>query len=61
MSGDIVVNGVLTSTYASAVHPTLAHALLLPLRQMYKVSAAFGPIFSKGIKGMPSWLRSALN
>jgi len=32
---DIVVDGVLTSTYTTAVHPTVAHAVLAPLRMLY--------------------------
>lgn len=34
--GDIVVNGVLVSTYTSAIPPNTAHALLLPLRAAFK-------------------------
>ncbi len=32
MQGDIIVNGLLISTYTTAVAPRLAHALLSPLR-----------------------------
>jgi hypothetical protein len=35
MAGDIVVNGVKTSTYTDAVAPSLAHALLWPARMLY--------------------------
>ena len=34
MNGDIVVNGVKTSTYTAAVEPNLAHSLLWPLRML---------------------------
>ncbi len=34
--GDIVVDGVLASTYTTAVHPGLGHALLSPLRAVYE-------------------------
>ena len=34
MTGDIVVDGVLTSTYTDAVAPSLAHALLWPVRML---------------------------
>lgn len=33
--GDIAVNGILASTYTAAVHPRIAHPLLLPLRAVY--------------------------
>lgn len=33
--GDIVVNGIITSTYTTAVRPVVAHALLAPLRVLY--------------------------
>jgi desert hedgehog len=39
LDGDIVVDGVLASTYTTAVAPTLGHALLTPLRSLY---ALFG-------------------
>lgn len=32
LDGNIIVDGVLTSTYTTAVHPTLAHGTLSPLR-----------------------------
>lgn len=35
MHGDIVVDGVLASTYTTAVDPDLAHAVLAPLRGFY--------------------------
>lgn len=35
MHGDIVVNGIKTSCYTTAVHPTLAHAALWPIRALY--------------------------
>lgn len=34
MKGDIVINGVVTSTYTEAVHPITAHSLLVPIRMM---------------------------
>jgi hypothetical protein len=60
LNGDIVVDGVLTSTYTNAVDPTLAHALLLPLRQMYAMGSTFGQGFSAMAKGVPSWIRQAV-
>eukprot|EP00180_Rhodochaete_pulchella_P001647 Plantae.Rhodophyta-Rhodochaete_pulchella.ctg2484.p1 GENE.Plantae.Rhodophyta-Rhodochaete_pulchella.ctg2484~~Plantae.Rhodophyta-Rhodochaete_pulchella.ctg2484.p1 ORF type:complete len:318 (-),score=31.41 Plantae.Rhodophyta-Rhodochaete_pulchella.ctg2484:139-993(-) len=35
LSGDLIVDGVKTSCYTSAVHPRLAHYLLAPLRAAY--------------------------
>lgn len=32
VSGDLIVDGVLTSSYTNLMHPALAHALLAPLR-----------------------------
>jgi len=38
MQGDIVVNGFRTTTYTEAINPTLAHALLAPVRAMYNMN-----------------------
>jgi hypothetical protein len=35
LQGDIVVNGIIASTYTTALPPDTAHALLLPLRALY--------------------------
>lgn len=38
LHGDIVVNGIRTSTYTAAVHPLLAHYVLLaPVRALYRL------------------------
>ena len=37
MDGDIVVNGIKTSTYTAAVEPSLAHSLLWPVRMLYSL------------------------
>jgi Hint module len=37
MSGDIVVSGLVTTTFTSAVDPALAHALLAPVRTMHRI------------------------
>lgn len=60
LHGDIIVNGVKASTYTTAVHPTLAHALLSPLRTMYAAGVTFGEGFSTAVKGLPSWLLNAI-
>jgi len=38
MQGDIVVNGFRTTTYTKAINPTLAHALLAPIRAMHTMN-----------------------
>jgi hypothetical protein len=38
MHGDVVVNGFRTTTYTDAIHPTMAHALLAPLRAMHAMN-----------------------
>jgi hypothetical protein len=35
LHGDIVINGIRTSTYTDSIHPTMAHALLAPIRALY--------------------------
>jgi hypothetical protein len=60
LHGDIVVDGIHTSTYTNAVHPTLAHALMSPLRTMYSAGISFGKEFRETTKSMPSWLREAI-
>lgn len=50
MHGDIVVDGILTSTYTETIHPTLAHGLLFPLRQMYKAGLTFNQDFTELLK-----------
>jgi desert hedgehog len=37
LQGDIVVNGVVASTYTSGVEPTFAHAILSPFRHMFNM------------------------
>lgn len=36
LQGDIVVDGIKTSSYTTAVHPTVAHAILAPVRALYQ-------------------------
>ncbi|KAJ8908621.1 hypothetical protein NDN08_005326 [Rhodosorus marinus] len=37
LHGDIVVNGVIASSYTRVVHPNLAHKLLAPIRFLYRI------------------------
>jgi len=61
LHGDIMVDGVRTTTYTAAVHPKLAHALLSPLRMMYSAGLSFGSGFQGLTKGLPSWVLQAIN
>lgn len=38
VDGDLVVDGVVVSTYTTAVEPNMAHALLTPVRAMFMVA-----------------------
>ena len=42
LHGDVIVDGFRTTTYTDAIHPTLAHALLAPLRALYQMNVTFG-------------------
>lgn len=49
MQGDIVVDGILTSTYTSDIHPTLAHAALWPVRMLHSMGKDIvGDSFAEG-------------
>lgn len=41
MSGTIAVNGMLASTYTTAVDPSFAHAVLLPFRMLSNIGMSF--------------------
>lgn len=46
--GDVVVNGIVSSTYTMAVEPTIAHAILSPLRALYALTGLQLNAFEKG-------------
>ena len=49
LNGDIMVNGVKTSTYTAAVAPGLAHAALWPVRMLYSLGYdVIGGLFDQG-------------
>jgi len=49
MHGDIVVDGILTSTYTSDIDPTLAHAALWPVRMLHSMGKdVVGDAFADG-------------
>lgn len=50
VSGDVVVNGLLASTYTTAVEPAFAHALLAPLRALHRLGLGFTGLESGGGK-----------
>lgn len=51
MHGDIVVDGILASTYTAAVDPTVAHASLLPLRALH----LWANVRWEGLEGESMW------
>lgn len=52
LDGDIVVDGIIASTYTTAVEPSLAHSLLCPLRLAYKYFGFATSVFNMGGKGL---------
>jgi len=59
MQGDIVVNGVLTSTYTSAFSPSLAHVVLAPIRALYRMGVdIFKFDIGSALDALPSWWTS---
>ena len=61
LHGDIIVDGVRTSTYTNAIEPTAAHCALLPLRVWYQMSG-FGLRFLENERSeVRRHLEAALN
>ena len=59
MHGDIVVNGITTSTYTAAVEPSLAHSLLWPARMLYQAGVTLlDGVFDQGSEAVVSVLPS---
>ena len=49
LNGDIVVDGIVMSTYTSDINPSLAHAALWPVRLAYKLGGdVMGHAFDQG-------------
>jgi hypothetical protein len=50
MDGDIIVDGIQASTYTADINPSLAHALLWPVRMLYSLGKAdvVGDAFARG-------------
>ena len=60
LQGDIVVNGVLTSTYTRAFSPTLAHVVLAPLRALYRAGVDIAKAdVGAALDGLPNWWTGA--
>ena len=59
LNGDIVVNGIKTSTYTAAVEPSLAHSLLWPVRMLYSMGVnVVQGMFDQGSEAIVSLLPS---
>jgi len=57
MNGDIVVDGILTSTYTSDINPSLAHAALWPVRMLHSLGQnVVGEAFHAGSELLASVL-----
>lgn len=57
LHGDIVVNGVLTSSYTSALSPGIAHVLLAPFRALHRIGVTVSP---SHVAAVMSLLRSTM-
>lgn len=57
MHGDLVVGGVVVSSYSKAVHPRVAHALLAPVRWMVRSAGVVEPLGSMFYNGADWALR----
>ncbi|XP_041365180.1 uncharacterized protein LOC121380432 [Gigantopelta aegis] len=58
MCGNVVVDNVLASCYVDGVPPSLAHRLLWPVRQLYRISPGFLMHASHtDSDGMPWWIK----
>ena len=56
LQGDIVVDGVLASTYTAAFSPTLAHVVLAPLRALYRAGVDILKLDVGGaLDELPAW------
>lgn len=59
--GDIIVDGVVASSYVQSVHPRVAHALLLPVRFFAKRQSMFKePLGSLFYDGASKWVHKLI-
>lgn len=59
MHGDLVVDGIVVSGYSKSVHPSIAHALLAPVRLFVKTTGMvepMGSLFYEGADGIATWV-----
>lgn len=61
LHGDIMVNGIVASTYTTTVHPRVAKILLAPLRALVRTGLAREPIGSLLYDGAGRWARLVPN
>lgn len=56
--GDIIVDGVVVSTYTTAVQPSVASLLLAPARALYnaRLGSLLVGVFDKGANNLAAWL-----
>jgi Hint module len=55
LHGDVIVNSIVMSTYTNALHPTIAHALLAPVRALVRSGLSdepLGSLFYNGLSGL---------
>jgi hypothetical protein len=55
LSGEIVVDGIVASTYTTAVAPAVAHAVLAPLRAAFRAFRASTAAFDAGSTTLAAW------
>jgi Hint module len=49
IQGDIVIDGILASTYTTAIKPSIAHGALAPLRALYLITGYSTNLLDKGV------------
>jgi hypothetical protein len=60
LHGDIFVNGILASTYTTAISPVIGHAWLTPLRMLYSALGSTTGLLENGAEFAASLLPSGL-
>jgi Hint module len=48
LHGDVAVDGIVASTYTTAVEPRIAHAVLAPARAVYEMFGWYSALFEQG-------------
>jgi hypothetical protein len=56
LHGDIVVSGIVASTYTAAVEPSTAHVLLAPLRSLFVEFCASTFVLEQGADNIVNFL-----